>query len=169
MHDIVLVDDDIVVQHSGWLRSLVDCAYSAAQVIASCGMITNTKQEIVEAGAEMNLAGYSNLLARSKPVYCPEASSHRVVGFGPPSLLYLRRDALDLFADFEPSSSIPLHQVAELQYRAHTHGWSTRYTPLCIATALAADFSYVETPKETLDAGGFRSAITDTSFEEYNG
>jgi hypothetical protein len=132
-------------------------------------MITSTNKEIVEAGAEMNLAGYSHTLAQSKPVYFPEALSHRVVGFGSSSLLYLRRDALDLFAHFEPCSSVPLHQIAELQYRAHAHGWSTRYTPLCVATTLAAEFSFVETPKETLDAGGFRSSITDTSFEEYNG
>ncbi len=168
-HDIVLIHDDLVVQHSGWLNSLANCAYSAAQVVASCGMIINTKREIVEAGAEMNLAGYSHTLAQSKPVYFPEALSHRVVGFGSSSLLYLRRDALDLFAHFEPSSSVPLHQIAELQYRAHAHGWSTRYTPLCVATTLAAEFSIVETPKETLDAGGFRLLTADTSFEEYNG
>lgn len=167
--DIVLMQDDLVVQQHHWLHHLVDCAYSAAYVSASCGMIVDSKKRIVEAGAEMNLAGYSNPLAHSKPAYSPEAASLRAVGFGSSSLLYVRRDALEILGNFEPSSSSALHAVAAWQYRAHASGWSTRYTPLCIATTLASEFSFVETPKDTLDRGGFLSPISGTSFEEFNG
>ncbi len=167
-HDIVLMNDDLEVRDGAWLGHLFDCAYSSALVSAACGKIVDSDGHIIEAGGEMASNGYPLRFSRGKPYYTPSASSHRAVGFGSSSLLYVRRDALDIFGTFRGTSRGDPYVEVAWQYATHAEGWSTRYTPLCELHALSPYLWEENSWDRPFERGGFASPIGHLSVEELN-
>lgn len=168
-HDIVMMNDDLEVRDGSWLGHLFDSAYSSSLVSAACGKIIDRDGRIIEAGGEMASNGYPLRFSRGKLHYTPSASSRRAVGFGSSSLLYVRRDALDIFGTFRGTTPGDPYVEVAWQYSTHAQGWSTRYTPLCELHAL---FSYLleeSSWERSFELGGFTSPSGDLTVEELNG
>jgi hypothetical protein len=167
-HDIVMMNDDLEVREDAWLGHLLDCAYSSSLVSAACGKLVDSDGRIIEAGGEMASNGYPLRFCRGKPHYTPLASSHRAVGFGSLSLLYVRRDAVDTVSPFPGTSHGDPYVEVAWQYGTHAAGWSTRYTPLCELHALSSYLWREDSWDRPFERGGFISPIGHLSVEELN-
>jgi GT2 family glycosyltransferase len=127
--DVVMMNNDIEVLHEGWLANLVDAAYSSSIVAAAGGRLLDGNGLISEAGAEIYFDGTGRNMGRGLPDNHPSVLAFRSVGFVSGCLMYMRRDAIKVVGTLDETFHPMYFEDAAWNYRAHTLGLKTIYSP----------------------------------------
>ncbi|MCM8797603.1 MAG: glycosyltransferase, partial [Candidatus Omnitrophica bacterium] len=132
-YDVVLINNDIEVLSPMWLMSLYNVAYISNKVGAAGGKILDVYGYLSEAGAELYNDGRGRNIGRGESPDKPEYNRQRYVGYVSGCLLYMRRDMIERFGALDDDFHPMYYEDSAWQYRLHSHGIYTVYTPSCVA------------------------------------
>jgi O-antigen biosynthesis protein len=131
--DVVLINDDIEIISECWLSYLYSAAYSEYDICAVGGKILHPDNKVAECGSELNNQGFGGHHGYGLDPNIDFLNKRRHVGYCSGCLLYMRRDALDLFGVFDKDFAPMYFEDSEWQYRCHIGGYKTIYEPKCVA------------------------------------
>lgn len=127
-NDIVLLNNDTIVK-PGWLRALVECAYSdskigivGAKLVYPDGRLQEAGGEIFQDGSGRNIGKYDD---PGRYIY----NLRRDVDYCSGACLYLKRLMLDQIGYLDPIFSPAYWEDTDLCFRARKHGWRVVYEP----------------------------------------
>ena len=127
--DAVLLNNDTEVIDGRWLYELNAAAYSTAMGGASGCLILDSSGVVSEAGARIMQNGSGVNFARGLTRLSPEVTRFRYVGFVSGCCLYMRRDMIERYGMLDPEFSPMYYEDVEWQYRLHSFGIKTIWTP----------------------------------------
>jgi len=103
--DVVLINDDIEIVSECWLSHLYSAAYSKYDICAVGGKILHPDNKVAECGSELNNQGFGGHHGYGLDPNIDFLNKRRHVGYCSGCLLYMRRDALDIFGFFDKDFS----------------------------------------------------------------
>ena len=127
--DVVLLNNDTEIIDNRWLYELHAAAYTSAMVGACGCLVLDSNGVVSEAGARIMQNGAGINFARGLSKASAEVEHFRYVGFVSGCCLYMRRDVIERFGLLDPEFQPMYYEDVEWQYRLHTFGLKTIWTP----------------------------------------
>ena len=127
--DLLLLNNDVEIITEDWLWRLYDAAYSSPLVAAAGGLIIGADGKVSEAGAILNAQAFGRNLNRGCDLDAPAVCQPGYVGYCSGCMLYLKRSAIQTVGVLDTDYSPMYFEDVDWQYRAHSQGLKTAYSP----------------------------------------